>query len=328
MFVPETYGLALFLMILCMICWGSWANTFKLAGDIRFELFYWDYALGVFIMAILLALTAGSWHGGESAFFNNLGQATGPRIGLALMAGTIFNLANILLVGAIAIAGMAIAFPVAIGAALVIGTVLTYFVDQSGNPTLLFAGVALAVIAVIADSLAYKELSGGKVQVTRKGLWISIVSGVLMGSWSPLTAASMSAGTLAGAPLTPYTSMVIFTFAVVVSTFFFNIHFMQKPLVGEPVSFEGYLKGRPGWHALGLAGGFIWSIGTASNLIAGSEAGFAVSYAMGQSAPMVAALWGVLVWKEFAGANAKARLYLTLMFVFYMSAIALIASAF
>lgn len=325
MFVPETYGLALLLMILCMICWGSWANTFKLAGKVRFELFYWDYALGVFLMAIILALTLGSWHGGEDAFFNNLTQASGSRMALAMAAGTIFNVANILLVGAIAIAGMAIAFPVSIGAALVIGTVLTYFVDRTGNPGMLFAGVGLAVVAILADSLAYKELSGGKVQVTKRGLKISIISGILMGSWSPLTAASMAEGT---GQLTPFTSTVVFAFAVLVSTFFFNIYFMQKPLIGEPVGFEGYLQGKPSWHALGIAGGFIWSIGTAANLIAGREAGFAVSYAMGQSAPMVAALWGVFVWKEFAGASSKAKMYLASMFVFYASAIAVIANAF
>ena len=325
MFVPETYGLALFLMIVTMTCWGSWANTFKLAGKVRFELFYWDYAIGVFIMAVILALTLGSWHGGEDAFFNNLTEASGSRMALAMAAGTIFNLANILLVGAIAIAGMAVAFPVSIGAALVIGTVLTYVVDRTGNPAMLFAGVGLAIVAIIADSLAYKDLSGGKVQVTKRGLWISIISGILMGSWSPLTAASMAEGP---GQLTPFTSTVVFAFATLVSTIFFNIYFMQKPLIGEPVSFEGYLQGKPSWHALGIAGGFIWSIGTACNLIAGREAGFAVAYAMGQSAPMVAALWGVFVWKEFAGASNKAKMYLALMFVFYASAIAVIANAF
>lgn len=325
MFVPGTYGLALLLMFLCMICWGSWANTFKLAGKVRFELFYWDYAIGVFVMAVILALTLGSWHGGEDAFFNNLTEATGSRIALAMAAGTIFNLANILLVGAIAIAGMAIAFPVAIGAALVIGTLLTYVVDRTGNPAMLFAGVGLAIVAILADSLAYKELSGGKVQVTKRGLGISIISGILMGSWSPLTAASMAEGV---GQLTPFTSIVVFAFATLVSTIFFNIYFMQKPLVGEPVSFEGYLQGKPSWHALGIAGGFIWSIGTAANLMAGREVGFAVSYAMGQSAPMVAAAWGVFVWKEFEGASSKAKMYLALMFVFYASAIAVIANAF
>jgi glucose uptake protein len=325
MFVPESYSLALMLMILCMTCWGSWANTFKLAGNVRFELFYWDYALGIFVMAVVLALTMGSWYGGEEAFFQNLARATGPRIGLAMLGGTIFNLANILLVGAIAIAGMAIAFPVSIGTALVLGTILTYVVDRTGDPNLLFLGVGLAAVAILADALAYKELSGGKVQVTKKGLWVSIVAGLLMGSWSPLTAASMSEGP---GQLTPYTSIVVFTFAAFLSTFFFNIYFMMRPLAGEPVSFEGYLKGRPSWHLLGLTGGFIWSIGTAANLIAGRQAGFAVSYAMGQSAPMVAALWGVFVWKEFQGASSKAKSFLVAMFVFYAGAIAVIANAF
>jgi glucose uptake protein len=325
MFIPESYGLALLLMIICMICWGSWANTYKLTQNVRFELFYWDYAIGIFIMAVLLAFTLGSWNGGEDAFMANMAQATGPRIGLAMVGGTVFNLANILLVAAIAIAGLAVAFPVAIGTALVVGTIVTYLVEPKGDTTMLTAGVILALIAIIADALAYKELGGGKLKVTKKGLWICIVSGLLMGSWSPFTAASMAEGT---GQLTPYTSVVFFTLAALISTFIFNIYFMEKPLVGEPVSLSGYVQGKPSWHVLGLVGGFIWAIGTAFNLIAGRSAGFALSYAIGQSAPMVAALWGVLVWKEFAGANTKAKMYLVLMFLFYAGAIAAIANAF
>jgi len=325
MFIPESYALALLMMIICAICWGSWANTYKLTKDVRFELFYWDYAIGIFVMAVLLAFTLGSWGGGEEAFLPNLVQATGPRLGLAMLGGIVFNLANILLVGAIAIAGLAVAFPVAIGTALVLGTILTYLVQRTGNPALLFAGVALALVAIIADALAYKELGGGKLKVTKKGIWICIVSGLLMGSWSPFTAASMAEG---AGQLTPYTSTVFFTLAALISTFVFNIYFMEKPLVGKPVSLSGYTAGQPSWHVLGLLGGFIWSIGTAFNLVAGRAAGFAISYAIGQSAPMVAALWGVLVWKEFAGANSKAKTYLVLMFLFYAGAIAVIANAF
>jgi glucose uptake protein len=313
------------MMIICMICWGSWANTYKLTKDVRFELFYWDYAVGIFVMALLLAFTLGSWRGGEQAFLPNLVQATGPRLGLAMLGGTVFNLANILLVAAISIAGLAVAFPVAIGTALVLGTILTYLVQRTGNATLLFAGVALALVAIIADALAYKELGGGKLKVTKKGLWICIVSGLLMGSWSPFTAASMAEG---AGQLTPYTSTVFFTLAALVSTFIFNIYFMEKPLVGAPVSLSGYVQGHPSWHVLGLLGGFVWSIGTTFNLVAGRSAGFAISYAVGQSAPMVAALWGVIVWREFAGANSKAKLYLVLMFLFYAGAITFIAKAF
>ncbi len=324
MFIPESYGFALLLMIICMICWGSWANTYKLTKDVRFELFYWDYAIGIFVMAILLAFTLGSWGGGEQAFMPNLMQATGSRLGLAMVGGTVFNLANILLVAAISIAGLAVAFPVAIGTALVVGTIVTYLVEPKGDVGLLATGVVLALVAIIADALAYKELGGGKLKVTKKGIWICIVSGLLMGGWSPFTAASMAAG---AGQLTPYTSVVFFTLAALISTFFFNIYFMEKPLVGEPVSLSGYVQGPPRWHVLGLVGGFIWCIGTAFNLIAGRTAGFAISYAIGQSAPMVAAIWGIFVWKEFAGANNKAKMYLVLMFVFYAGAIAAIASA-
>ena len=325
MFIPESYGFALLLMIICMICWGSWANTYKLTKDVRFELFYWDYAIGIFVMALLLAFTLGSWGGGEEAFMPNLMQATGSRLGLAMVGGTVFNLANILLVAAISIAGLAVAFPVAIGTALVVGTIVTYLVEPKGDVPLLATGVVLALVAIIADALAYKELGGGKLKVTKKGIWICIVSGLLMGGWSPFTAASMAPG---AGQLTPYTSVVFFTLAALISTFIFNIYFMEKPLVGEPVSLSGYVQGAPSWHVLGLVGGFIWCIGTAFNLIAGRTAGFAISYAIGQSAPMVAAIWGIFVWKEFAGANNKAKMYLALMFVFYAGAIAAIANAF
>ena len=324
MFIPESYGLALLLMIICMICWGSWANTYKLTKDVRFELFYWDYAIGIFVMALILAFTLGSWQGGPDSFMANLESATGNRILQAMIGGTVFNLANILLVAAIAIAGLAVAFPVAIGTALVLGTVWAYIEEPKGNATLIAIGVALAVAAIISDALAYKELGGGKITVTKKGIWICIISGLLMGSWVRFTTVAMAPGE---GQLTPYTSTVFFTLAALLSTIPFNLYFMKRPLIGEPVSMSGYFKGGVSWHVLGILGGFIWSIGTGFNLVAGSAVGFAIAYAIGQSAPMVAALWGVFVWKEFEGANAKAKTYLALMFLFYFGAIVALASA-
>ncbi len=325
MFVPQSAELALLLMILCAACWGSWANTYKLTKGVRFELFYWDYAVGIFVMALVLAFTLGSLSGGPDSFLANLNEAGGRRILLAMLGGAVFNIANILLVAAIAMAGLAVAFPVSIGTALVLGTILTYLVQRSGNPLLLFLGVAMALVAIVADALAYKELRGGKLQVGKKSLIVCIVSGLLMGSWSPFTAASMAEG---AGQLTPYTSTVFFTLGAFLSTFLFNPYFMKKPLVGEPVTFRGYFEGGMSWHALGLLGGFIWSLGTAFNLIAGRAVGFAAAYAIGQSAPMVAALWGIFVWKEFAAANSRAKTYLALMFSFYVGAIAVIANAF
>lgn len=325
MFIPESAGLALLLMILCACCWGSWANTYKLTRGVRFELFYWDYALGIFVMAVILAFTLGSSREGPDAFLANLEAAGGRRILLAMLGGAVFNIANLLLVAAIAMAGLAVAFPVSIGTALVLGTILTYLVQRSGNPLLLFLGVAMALAAIIADALAYKELGGGKLQVEKKSLIVCIFSGLLMGVWSPFTAASMAEG---AGQLTPYTSNVFFTLGAFASTFLFNTYFMKKPLVGEPVSFQGYFEGGVSWHLLGLVGGFIWSLGTAFNLIAGRAVGFAAAYAIGQSAPMVAALWGIFVWKEFAGAGPRAKRYLALMFLFYIGAIGVIANAF
>jgi glucose uptake protein len=325
MFIPASAGLALLLMILCACCWGSWANTYKLTRGVRFELFYWDYAIGIFVMAVILAFTLGSSQGGPDAFLANLEAAGGRRILLAMLGGAVFNIANILLVAAIAMAGLAVAFPVSIGTALVLGTILTYLVQRSGNPLLLFLGVAMALAAIVADALAYKEVGSGKLLVEKKSLVVCIVSGLLMGSWSPFTAASMADG---AGQLTPYTSIVFFTLGAFASTFLFNTYFMKKPLVGEPVTFRGYFEGGVSWHLLGLVGGFIWSLGTAFNLIAGRAVGFAAAYAIGQSSPMVAALWGIFVWKEFAAASPKAKRYLALMFLFYIGAIGVIANAF
>ncbi len=322
MFTPNSYHLALFLMLLCMTCWGSFANAFKKAGEVRFELLYWDYVAGVFITSLIIAFTLGSWYGGETAFFSNLVNANGSRIGYALLAGTLFNIANILLVIAISIAGMSVAFPVGIGMALVGGTILTYIIDPKGNPIMLSSGVALAILAISCSALAYKNLGGQS--NSKKGLWVSLTAGILMSTWAPLSAASMAPGE---GTLTPYTSMVFFAFATMISTVFFNTYFMLKPLNGEPVSFKGYFEGKPTWHAWGFTAGIIWTIGTASNLIAGKVTGFAVSYALGQSAPMVAALWGIFIWKEFKGAKSKAKIFLGLMFLFYLGAITLIAKS-
>ena len=186
-------------------------------------------------------------------------------------------------------AGLAVAFPVAIGTALVLGTVLTYWVQRAGDPTMLTIGVLLALVAIVADSLAYRELAAGELQISGRSIRVCLVAGVLMGIWSPFTAASMAPGP---GQLTPYTSTVFFTLAALLSTIPFNLYFMHKPLIGEPIALCGYFEGGWKWHWLGIIGGFVWCLGTAFNLIAGRATGFAAAYAIGQSAPMVAAFWG------------------------------------
>jgi len=323
MFTPQSLGIALLMMITSAICWGSWANTYKGVKNYRFELFYWDYAVGIFLVSLILALTMGSTGHDANSFVNNVHSADTSNIVYALIGGAWFNLANLLLVAAIDMAGLAVAFPISIGIALVVGVVLTYVQQPKGNLTLLALGVGCALLAVILDGKAYGNLPTAGRTVSKKSLVTCIVSGVLMGLWAPFVTHSMTRGNTLG----PYSVAVFLTLGALLSCSIWNIYFMKRPLVGEPVSFSGFFRGPLSGHLLGLLGGFIWGTGTVFNLVAASFTGVAISYAIGQSAPMVAALWGILAWKEFDGSGSRAKLYLALMFVFYALAILLVARA-
>jgi len=323
MFTPQTLGVALAMMITSAICWGSWANTYKGVKNYRFELFYWDYAIGIFVISLILGHTMGSTGHDASSLINNIHSADGSNIIYALIGGALFNLANLLLVAAIDMAGLAVAFPVSIGIALVVGVVLSYALQPKGNAGFLALGVICALVAVILDGKAYGSLAAAGRSVSRKSIVTCVVSGVLMGLWAPFMTHAMTHGRSLG----PYSSAVFLTLGALLSCFIWNIYFMKHPLVGAPVSLSGFFHAPISGHLLGLLGGFIWGIGTVFNLVAASLTGVAISYAIGQSAPMVAALWGILAWKEFDGSGPRAKLYLTLMFVFYGLAIFLIEQA-
>jgi len=323
MFVPHTFAIALLMMITSAICWGSWANTYKGVKNYRFELFYWDYAVGIFLISLALAFTIGNTSNDASSFLNNVHSADGSNFIYTLIGGAIFNLANLLLVAAIDMAGLAIAFPVSIGIALVVGVVLSYMLQPKGSAGLLAAGVVCALIAVILDGKAYGSLKKGAGAISRKSIIVCIISGTLMGLWAPFVTHAMTQGNSLG----PYSIAVFLTLGALLSCFVWNIYFMKKPLVGEPVNIGEFFRGPASGHLLGLLGGAIWGTGTVFNLVAANFTGVAISYAIGQSAPMVAALWGVLAWKEFQGANRRAKAFLAFMFLFYILAILLVAKA-
>ena len=323
MFVPHSFTVALLMMTTSTICWGSWANTYKGVKNYRFELFYWDYAVGIFLISVILAFTMGSTANDPSSFLNNVHAADGSNIVSVLIGGAVFNLANLLLVAGIDMAGLAIAFPVSIGIALVVGVVSSYVLQPKGHVGALAAGVVCAVIAVILDGKAYGSLSGANRSVSKKSIVTCVVSGVLMGLWAPFVTRAMTSGNTLG----PYSVGVFLTLGALLSCFLWNIYFMKKPLVGGPVQFVDLFRGPTAGHLLGVIGGCIWGLGTVFNLVAARFSGVAISYAIGQSAPMVAALWGVLAWKEFDGASRRAKIYLSFMFVFYFLAILLISQA-
>lgn len=335
MVVIQSYPLAVVMCFVTMLCWGSWANTQKLATkEWRFQLFYWDYCIGVLLFTLILALTMGSMGSAGRSFFADLGQASAKYLGFAFLGGVIFNIANILLVAAIDIAGLAVAFPIGIGLALAIGVITTYRVDPSGNASILFLGVAGVAVAIILDALAYKKLPSEGQKTTSKGIVLSVLCGVLMGffyRWvadsMPANLADLGLASEAG-KLTPYTALVLFSLGLFASNFVFNTIVMAKPFVGEPVPFGDYFKkGNPRLHLVGIVGGIIWSVGMSFSILAGDSAGYAISYGLGQGATMVAALWGVFIWKEFISAPAGTNRLLALMFAFYIVGLTLIITA-
>jgi glucose uptake protein len=324
MFVPTTFAVALLMTVFSTICWGSFANTFKVTRNYRFELYYWDYGLGIFLIALVLAFTMGSYAGGPTAFLANLHAADSRNLLYAALGGFIFNIANVLLIAGIEIVGLSVAFPIAIGIALVEGVILSYALQPRGNPVLLGLGVAMAVVAVVLVGKSYGALRSGGAAVSCKGVVICVVSGLLMGIFAPFVTRAMTRGHV----LTPYTTAVFLTLGAFLCCFIFNTILMKKPLVGSPVAAGDYFRAPATYHALGLLGGAIWGLGTVFNFVAASLVGVAISYAIGQASPMIACLWGVFVWKEFAGANRRAKGYLAAMVVAYVLALALIARAY
>jgi glucose uptake protein len=330
MFILENYSTAVIFCVITMLCWGSWANTQKLsAGTWRFELFYWDYVIGILLLALLFAFTLGSIGTHGRGFIADVSQASAGNLFSAVLGGIIFNAANILLVAAIAIAGMSVAFPVGIGIALVLGVVVNYIDLPQGNAMFLFSGVALIAVAIILNAMAYKKMSVGSASPSTRGLVLSVTAGVLMGFFYRFVAKAMFTDFTVpeAGKISPYSAMVFFAIGILGSNFLFNTYIMRKPFAGAPVNFTQYFKGGFGNHLTGILGGVIWCIGMSFNIIASGKAGAAISYGLGQGATIVAAIWGIFIWREFKNAPKGTSALLNVMLLLYIIGIALIIYA-
>lgn len=328
MFIVNNYPLAVLFCIVTMLCWGSWGNTQKLAARTwRYELFYWDYTIGMLLFSLLAAFSLGSFGSEGRSFLADIVQIDAGRICSALLGGVIFNASNILLSASVSIAGMAVAFPLGVGIALVLGVVVNYIGAPKGDPVLLFIGVALIVAAVVCNGLASGRGNAGKSSPNRKGILLAVLAGVLMSLFYRFVAAAMDLTDFT-APragmATPYSAFVIFSVGVFLSNILFNTLVMKHPFVGRPVGYKDYFRGGVSTHLVGVLGGCVWALGTLFSYIAAGKAGAAISYALGQGAPMIAALWGVFVWKEFKGANGSVKRLLGLMFVLFAAGLTLI----
>lgn len=326
MFIINSYFIAVIFCFITMLCWGSWGNTQKLASkNWRYELFYWDYVIGMLLCSLLVSFTMGSFGSEGRPFIEDLRQVSTANLLSVVLGGVIFNASNILLSASTSIAGLSVAFPLGVGLSLVLGTIINYIGAPKGNPIILFIGVALIVVAIICNAVA-----SGKVQSdtekdpksNRKGIVLAILAGVLMSFFYRFVARAMDLDNFAqpaAGMLTPYSAIFIFSVGVFLSNFLFNTVVMRHPFVGTPVSYKEYFKGSLGTHLVGVLGGAIWCIGTASSYIASGKAGAAISYALGQGAPMIAAIWGVFVWKEFKGGSRKVYGLLGAMFLLFIA---------
>lgn len=329
MFLITSYPLAVGVCFLTMLCWGSWANTQKLiTQSVPTTIFYRDYTYGILALSVLLALTLGSFGERGRSFLTDLKQADTQNVLYALIGGFVFNIANILIVVGIELAGLSVAMPVGIGLALVLGVVVNYILAPVGAVVVLAGGVFAIFLAIVFSALAHRVKGSADQSVSTRGLVVSLVGGFLMSFFFYFVAKAMAtdfANPRSGL-LTPYTALVLFGLGVVVSTPLFLP--ILRRFTGKPADREITYRDVSGRsHQVGLLGGMIWCLGMASSLLASGAAGYAISYGLGQGATIIAVLWGVFIWQEFRNAPPKAIHYLVWMGICYVLGLVLIILA-
>ena len=343
MILPSSYGALLALLLLGMLAWGTWANTLKATRDKwRFELYCFDFAAGVLFAAGVIALTWGNLGFDGFSFMDDLRLAGKRQDLFAFIAGAVFNLGNMLLLGALSLVGMSVAFPVAMGFALVVGACWNFALNPGGNALLSFTGAAAVLGGAVAGILAYRvyaveqlravaeagKSKSKKNKVSSKGIALGFAGGLLLGSFSPLVQMARAGENGLG----PYSAGFIFAIGIFFSTFVFNLFFMNLPVKGEPIDVTEYFLAEIKWHGMGILGGILWYIGAIASFIGGHPDGTAkmqpsIIYGLGQGGMIVAAICGLLVWKEFADADSKVKTYLGLMLVLLAIGVGIVSVA-
>ena len=322
MYAPQTYFVALILMLISMVCWGSWPNFLKKLPGWRLEYFYIDYTLGFLVTAILFGVTLGPGDG--LGFFDVVRQAGAREAAFAIVGGFIWNIGNILLLTAIVIAGLAVAFAIAAIPAIVIGLGASYWLQPVGNGVVLAISALILLIAAQVTATAYRRLGHVTTVDKAKGITIALVSGLLIGFFPPFVTAAISGSSA----LDAYTVSTLYMVGATAATLVAIPILLKRPLVGEAGNLGGYFRGSPTWHVLGLLAGAVWCSGTVFNFISAGMVGVAISVGIGSGAPMVGALWGVFVWDEFAKGPASSRAFIGAALVLYAVGIATMAIAY
>lgn len=327
MVLVQNYTLAVFLCALAMICWGSWQNTQNLIGKTwRFELYYWDFSIGILLFALLMAFTFGSIGTEGRSFIPDLKQADPGNLLSAAIGGVIWNVGTLLLVAGISVAGMSVAFPIGGGIGWTLGILINYIGKPEGNPLFLFGGTTFIILAIILSMLSYRKLAVHQKKPTLKGILLSFAAGLCIAFFYRFVASSLAVdfSPAEAGKISSYTAVVFFSLGALVCTILLNPLFMAKPVQGEQVKIKEWVKGGSGTHLLGMLGGAIWCLGNSVSFMSVGAASPAISYGLSNSAPVVAAIWGIFVWKEFKDAPKGTNLLLAMMFGCYLVGLVLI----
>jgi len=308
-----------------MLCWGSWANISKALPKWRLEYFYLDFTLGFLLLVTALGATLGSAGSQGFGFFARLSEAARSQVVFALLGGFLWNVGNLLLLASIMIVGLAIAFPVASVIAMILGVGMSFWTQPIGNPVWLTAGVVVLVGAVTTNAAAYRCLRQfSDTSKPKGGVGLAIVAGILVGCFAPLVARALSGS----AALDSYTVSFYFMVGAMLATALVVPILLAHPLFGDKGSLGGYLQGSLTWHVLGLVAGGIWCFGTVVNFLSGKLVGMAISWGIGSSASMVAALWGIFLWKEFANSGRSAKILIAVSLFCYLMGVVGVAIAY
>lgn len=328
MILVDNYFLAILCCVICCACWGSWANTQKMvaAKQWSFELFYWDLTVGLFLTALLGAVTLGSMGSEGRTFFQDLAVMDWSSIQYAFLGGVVWNFGNIFLTAAIAVAGMSVGFPIGGGLAWIGGIVFNYLLislagqTYQGNQLLLWSGVLVIIVAILICGKAYGKLSSGKASTPKKGILLAIMAGIAIMFFYGLVVKSLDPQYVAGGTgtLTPYTGVFFFAVGILASTPIFNTFAMKHPVEGKAVTMKDYFAGDAKTHLTGMLGGFIWMNGMVISFMGAGAANPAISYALSNAAPVVAMIWGVFVWKEFKEAPKGTNKLIAAMFSLFI----------
>jgi glucose uptake protein len=315
MLLPAAFPVAFTMLVVGMICWGSWTNAYKLAHDWRLEFFHLDYSLGLFLIVILASATVGTYFSPPS-FGENLLRADHSSWLWAAGGGVLVNVGNLMLMVGISRVGMAVAFPISVGLSLVFGTFLTYQITPKGDPLLLALSVGLIFCGVLTNSFAYRYRATDKLTTHRlkSGLGICIASGILFTCSGPMLARAMSSPS----PLAPYGACVLYSLGSLIVSGPLLLHFLHHPIEGMPISLADYFTSSFRNHAAGLLGGVVWGAGMLFTVLPAGMVGMPIALTIGQADSLVAALWGIFVWHEFQNSPPRARILLTVMFILYL----------